>query len=113
MLLLVSQYILTTWPLGKQREYHERLGRALLGTAQRVGSCLEMRTVEGSELQLDGESNSEIVDGGATGSCAFQVAASSSICQLPAAARSSWSLMSVFRACVTDVYITGPVSLFT
>ena len=33
--------------LGQQRKYHERLVRALLASAHRVGACLEKRIVEG------------------------------------------------------------------
>ena len=33
--------------LGQQRRYHERLVRALLASAHRVGACLEKRIVEG------------------------------------------------------------------
>ena len=54
--------------LGQQRKYHERLVRALLASAHRVGAHLEKRIVQGPALQLDGEAYSEIEDRYATGS---------------------------------------------
>ena len=50
--------------LEQQRKYHERIVRALLASAHRVGACLVMRTVAGlgDQLGLDDEANSEITD---------------------------------------------------